>query len=233
MPAGRIADDRRGNTERDEVQMIKFRCGQCGQRIAVHKRQMNAVVVCPDCEAVTHPMAEQVLQRRAALAITALKAAGTSHTCANCSQTIGKLQKLHLWDNKVVCGGCHQKLSAENTAALLPAPTTPVMVTRRKSRGLSDSSYPDPSLDPLAQTLTRPFRGGLFGAMVGLCVAAAALYGAMSLLREVAGVVTGLAIGGLALLVIYMGVRSFLLARREEPEVRPARRLQITERNPN
>lgn len=213
--------------------MIKFRCGQCGQRIAVHKRQMNAVVVCPDCQAVTHPMAEQVLERRAALAITALKAGGTSHTCANCTHPIGKLQKLHLWDNKVVCGTCHQKLSAENTAPALAVPVTPVTVTRRNRQRALDGPVSDPSFDPVVQTLTRPFRGGLFGAMVGLCVAAAALYGAMSLLREVAGVVTGLAIGGLALLVIYMGVRSFLIARREETEIRPTRRLQIIDRNPN
>lgn len=213
--------------------MIKFRCGQCGQRIAVPKRQMNAVVVCPDCEAVTHPMAEQVLQRRAALAITALKSGGTSHACANCTQPIGKLQKLHLWDNKVVCGTCHQKLSAENTAPVLAAPATSVTVTRRSRQRSIDGPVSDPSLDPMVQTLTRPFRGGLFGAMVGLCVAAAALYGAMSLLREVAGIVTGLAIGGLALLVIYMGVRSFLLSRRDEPEVRSPRRLHIIDQNPN
>lgn len=211
--------------------MIKFRCGQCGQRIAVHKRQMNAVIVCPDCAAETHPMAEQVLQRRAALAVATLKAGGASHACANCSHPIGKLQKLHLWDNKVVCGGCHQKLSAENTPALLPAPTTPVRVTRRASQGMLEAPEADPSFDPVVQTLTRPFRGGLFGALVGLCVAGAALYGAMSLLRDVAGIITGLAIGGLALLFIYVAVRSVLSARRDEPRAQPARRLQITERN--
>lgn len=209
--------------------MIKFRCGQCGNRIAVHKRRMNAVILCPDCAAVTHPIAEQVIERRAALALTGLKAAGTSHACANCAHPIGKLQQLHLWENKIVCGGCHQKLSAENTPALLPAPPTPVTVTRRDGRRAIND--PDPSLDPVIQTLTRPFRGGLFGALVGLCVAGAALYGAMSLLREVAGIITGLAIGGLALLFIYVGVRSLLLTRRDEPQSRPARRLQISERN--
>jgi hypothetical protein len=103
-------------------------------------------------------------------------------------------------------------------------------VRRHRGHSIQDT---DPALDPVVQTLTRPFRGGLFGAMVGLCVAAAALYGAMSLLREVAGIITGLAIGGLALLIIYFGVRSLVLARREEPESRPVRRLQISERNPN
>lgn len=212
--------------------MIKFRCGQCGQRIAVHRRQMNAVIVCPDCAAETHPMAEQVLQRRAALALATLKAGGTAHVCANCSHPIGKLQKLHLWDNKVICGGCHQKLSAENTPALLPVATTPVTVTRRASRRMLEAPDADALFDPVVQTLTRPFRGGLFGALVGLSVAGAALYGAMSLLRDVAGIITGLAIGGLALLFIYIAVRSVLIARRNEPDARPARRLQISERNP-
>lgn len=231
MSASLRSCDRPQNTEQDEVQMIKFRCGQCGNRIAVHKRRMNTVIHCPDCAAVTHPIAEQVIERRAALALSGLKAAGTPHACANCAHPIGKLQKLHLWENKVVCGGCHQKLSAENTPALLPGPVTPVAVVRRqRARSIEDA---DPALDPVVQTLTRPFRGGLFGAMVGLCVAAAALYGAMSLLREVAGIITGLAIGGLALLIIYFGVRSLVLARREEPESRPVRHLQISERNPN
>lgn len=212
--------------------MIKFRCGQCGNRIAVHKRRMNAVILCPDCASVTHPIAEQVIERRAALALTGLKASATSHACANCTHVIGKLQKLHLWENRVVCGECHRKLSVENTLALAVVQTTPVAVTRRQGRRLIDES--NASYDPVVQTLTRPFRGGLFGAMVGLCVAAAALYGAMSLLREVAGIVTGLSIGGLALLLIYFGVRSTLLMRRpQEPEERPVRRIQLTERRPS
>lgn len=213
--------------------MIKFRCGQCGNRIAVPKRRMNQVILCPDCSAVTHPIAEQVIERRSALAITALKAQSTAHTCANCSQPIGKLQKLHLWENKVVCGACHRKLAAENTpatpttTAIVPASTAVTVARRERRRTIIDE--PDANFDPVVQTLTRPFRGGLFGALVGLCVAAAALYGAMSLLRDVAGIVTGLAIGGLALLFIYVAVRSTLAARREEPETRPVRRVRITD----
>jgi predicted RNA-binding Zn-ribbon protein involved in translation (DUF1610 family) len=216
-----------------EVQMIKFRCGQCGNRIAVPKRRLNQVILCPDCSAVTHPIAEQVIERRSALALAAMKAQNAAHTCANCSHPIGKLQKLHLWENKVVCGECHRKLSAEHTpapatTALSRASTTPVAVARRERRRAAIEET-DANFDPVVQTLTRPFRGGLFGALVGLCVAAAALYGAMSLLREVAGIVTGLAIGGLALLFIYLAVRSTLAARRQEPESRPVRRVRITE----
>lgn len=222
-----VAED----TEQDEVQMIKFRCGQCGQRIAVHKRQMNAVIVCPDCSAETHPMAEQVLQRRAALALATLKAGGTSHVCANCSHPIGRLQKLHLWDNKVICGACHQKLSAENTPAALPVLATPVTVARRPSQRLLEGPTIDPASDPVVQTLSRPFRGGMFGALIGLCVAGAALYGAMSLLREVAGIITGLAIGALALLFIYVAVRSVLTARRDEVDAPRVRRLSIHTRD--
>ena len=213
--------------------MIKFRCGQCGNRIAVHKRRLNQVILCPDCSAVTHPIAEQVIERRAALALTALKGQSTAHACANCSHPIGKLQKLHLWDNKVVCGPCHRKLAAEHTpapatTAIVPASTTPVAVSRRERRRTAIDDH-DANFDLVVQTLTRPFRGGMFGALVGLCVSAAALYGAMSLLREVAGIVTGLAIGGLALLFIYVAVRSTLAARREEPDARAVRRVRITE----
>lgn len=215
--------------------MIKFRCGQCGNRIAVPKRSLNGVIHCPDCSAVTHPIAEQVIQRRAALAITTLKAQAASHTCANCTHPIGQLQKLHLWENRIVCAECHRKLSLEHTpppsatTTALAAPVTSVAVTRRERSRAVDG--PDALFDPVSQSLTRPFRGGLFGALVGLCVAAAALYGAMSLLREVAGIVTGLAIGGLALLFIYVAVRSTLAPRREEPDTRPVRRVRATERN--
>lgn len=219
--------------------MIKFRCGQCGSRIAVPRRRMNGVIHCPDCSAVTHPIAEQVIERRAALAIATLKAQSTPQMCANCTHAIGKLQKLHLWDNKVVCGECHRKLSAEHapppastTTALLSAPaagTTSVAVTRRQRRHAAEEIEIAP-FDPVAQTLARPFRGGLFGALTGLCVAAAALYGAMSLLREVAGIVVGLAIGGLALLFIYIAVRSALAARRDEPEAFQRGRIRVSSR---
>jgi hypothetical protein len=136
---------------------------------------------------------------------------------------------LELWDNKLVCKPCHHKLSDEaSLIGRLPAPAgrTQVAVVRREKQGLLD--HADATTDPLYHTMTRPFRGGLFGALVGLCVAAAALYGAMSLLRDVAGVVTGLAIGGLALFAIYAALRTALGNRRDPAPARTVRALDLT-----
>jgi predicted RNA-binding Zn-ribbon protein involved in translation (DUF1610 family) len=212
--------------------MIRFHCGHCGHRIAVQKRQLGTMIVCPDCGQATHPIAEQVIKQRTASAQRANPKPALVHACANCTQAIGRLEKLHLWDNKVVCGKCHQKLSEQTSvAARLPAPspTTAITVTRRaESRALTDDR--DAMADPLAHMLTRPFRGGLFGALVGLCVAGAALYGALSLLKDVAGLITGLAIGGLALLLIYLAVRATLSLRKGDTGPQPAKRARMIER---
>lgn len=199
--------------------MIQFRCGQCGHRIAIHKRQLGSMIVCPDCATATHPIAEQVARSRAIIKSGPTAAPVPNHACANCAHPIGRLQKLHLWENHIVCGECHRKLSAET------APVHAVTVSRVAPRAIASQNE-----DPVLQSLTKPFRGGLFGALVGLCVAAAALYGAMSLLKDVAGIVTGLAIGGLALLTIYLAVRASIAARRETLDTRSTP-LRITQKN--
>jgi predicted RNA-binding Zn-ribbon protein involved in translation (DUF1610 family) len=192
--------------------MIKFHCGQCGHRIAIQKRQLGAIIVCPDCGDNTHPVAEQVIKRRAAVAKkTTVETPATPHACANCTQPIGKLQKLHLWDNRVICAQCHATLSRENSAQVRSAPATEIVPVTARRR--SDARTVIDDADPVVQHLARPFRGGLFGALVGLCVAGAALYGTLSLLRDVAGIITGLAIGGLALLLIYVLLRVSMNAR--------------------
>ena len=210
--------------------MIKFHCGQCGHRIAIQKRQLGKRIVCPDCGDDTHPVAEQVIKRRAVAAKKArVETAGAPPACANCAQVIGRLQKLHLWENKVVCGECHRKLSIEHqpdNRLSTQAVVTPVAVTR--SRPIR---RPQDEADPLVQNLIRPFRGGLFGALVGLCVAGAALYGTLSLLRDVAGLITGLAIGGIALLLIYLLLRTMLGVNRAASST-PARRIGATDRRP-
>jgi hypothetical protein len=183
--------------------MIRFCCGHCGHRISVAKRHLAKLVRCPDCAATTHPLAAQVPAKQA-------PAKQSSYCCANCGQGIGKLQKLHLWANRVVCDGCHRKLSAEVALSAVPSVTKVTAVPAIRSPRRSDA-------DSDVQALTRPFRGGLFGAMVGLCVAAAAMYGALTLLKDVAGLIAGLAFGGLALCGIYLGVR-ILLASRKPPE---------------
>ena len=204
--------------------MIRFHCGRCGHRIAIQKRQLASVIVCPDCGAVTHPIAEQVIKRRSSAKPQVAAAPGPPRQiCANCGNLIGRLQKLRLWDNRIVCDPCHRKLAGE--AAIRVAPIT--RVVRRIPRTIVDSAEaPTPHL--LAM-IARPLRGGLFGALVALCVAGATLYGAMSLLQSVAGLVTGLAVGGLTLLVMYMGVR-FVISRRIATGVAPGTTLQIADK---
>ena len=185
--------------------MIRFRCGHCGHRISVAKRHLGKLVRCPECGGTTHPLAGQVAAKQA-------PAPQRSYCCANCGQAIGKLQKLHLWSNRVVCDACHRKLSSEASPPAAPA-LTKVSAVRTERADHADTDV---------QMLTRPFRGGLFGAMVGLCVAAAAMYGALSLLKDVAGLIAGLAFGGLALCGIYLGVRILLSSRRPTaPSNRP------------
>lgn len=194
--------------------MIKFRCGHCGHRIAIAPRNLGKLVSCPECGGVTHPIERH-------LGASHLRSHDASHCCANCGQAIGKLQKLHLWENRIVCGGCQRKLAAEAAPASLPAATkvtaVPAVPVQRAPRFEAD-----------VQGLARPFRGGLFGAMVGLCVAAAAMYGALSLLKDVAGLIAGIAFGGLALCGIYLGIRLLLSSRRAASP--PARSLRAIER---
>lgn len=198
--------------------MIKFQCGHCGHRIAIARRHLGKLVGCPECGQVTHPLDEHLVNGRA-------KSRAASHCCANCGQTIGKLQKLHLWENKIVCGACQKKLAAE----VVPAPVQVVATVAPRAVARRELTSNLPAETDL-HMLARPFRGGLFGAMVGLCVAGAAMYGALSLLKEVAGLIMGLAFGGLALVGIYLGVRIALASRNAELSARPARQARLIEK---
>lgn len=196
--------------------MIKFRCGECGHRLAVQKRQLKGLIVCPDCGGTTHPLAEQVLRCRASATGPTGPRPRPMHICANCGGMIGRLQQLHLWENQVVCGQCQRKLSAEAGSELqTQRATTAVTVSRRALPAPVEE--PPLSDSPLVQQLARSFRGGLFGALVGLSVAGAALYGTLNLLKDAAGLITGLAFGGLALLSIYAALRMTILSRKWTP----------------
>jgi len=197
--------------------MIRFRCGECGHRLAVQRRQLSRLIVCPDCGGTTHPMAEQVLKRRAAATRHLAPRPLPTHVCANCARAIGRLQQLHLWDNHVVCGECQRKLVAESTARSRPlGAITNVTVARRALPAPTGDAVLSDS--PLIHQLARSFRGGMFGALVGLAVAGAALYGALNLLKDAAGLITGLAFGALALLTIYLVMRATVVRRRHQAD---------------
>jgi len=200
--------------------MIRFRCQQCGHRIAVPSRHLRRLAVCPDCGATTHPVARQITKPATASA-TAAPQPVTS--CANCGKALGKLQQLHLWNNHIVCTPCYRALSSEAATLRAPAAATTVAVTRR-----ADVPDPPPGLDPAAlHVIARPFRGGLFGALVGLCVTGAAMYGALSMLKDVAGLVTGLAFGALGLIALCLVIRGVLSGRTLDPVQPPPRRTVV------
>src|SRR5215213_11406514 len=117
--------------------ILKFKCERCGQRIAVQPRHLNKLITCPECGQATHPLAEQIVSAREQVGATpgarggrkgakASPKAGpeseekTDRACANCGDVIGRLQKQHTWEDKVVCKTCHRKLSNESTRAGAP-----------------------------------------------------------------------------------------------------------------
>lgn len=85
--------------------MRKFTCGHCGGRLAVNPRNLEKLVVCPECGKATHPLAVDIL------AAAKPKAEPSARACENCGRTIGKLEKVELWDNHVVCATCYPVLS--------------------------------------------------------------------------------------------------------------------------
>jgi predicted RNA-binding Zn-ribbon protein involved in translation (DUF1610 family) len=121
--------------------MKKFTCGHCGGRIAVNPRHLGTLVVCPECGKPTHPLAGDILAAsKNGPPTRALSAAPVERLCENCGRTIGRLERLQVWNNHLVCDECHPRLSralptadkgamptgASTTAALPgPAPTNP------------------------------------------------------------------------------------------------------------
>jgi hypothetical protein len=86
--------------------MIRFRCGHCRARPAMHRRHLRGLVTCHACGRTTHPAvkAGQFLSG---------KPAGGPPACVNCGQTIGKLQVVCQWLGQTVCHPCHTRLSFE------------------------------------------------------------------------------------------------------------------------
>jgi hypothetical protein len=58
-------------------------------------------------------------------------------TCANCGEQIGKLETPFLWDESIVCGRCHQKLSLQ-----FPSPEPISSSLASMSSSISKNSCP-------------------------------------------------------------------------------------------
>ena len=203
--------------------MLKFRCQHCGQRIAVPARHLGKLVTCAECGAQTHPLAEQIVvqsrkpepARPAPTPQPASKAAAIA--CANCAQPLGRLQATHDWEGENVCAPCYHRLSSESTlpGGGRPATAKPVVATRIQPQppgrvpeevlSISGSSYSAALPLTLRERVTR-------GVMV-FVVGVVAVYGALTLLRDIAGLIAVAAVAVLALLALYALFRSKVSAR--------------------
>ena len=187
--------------------MLKFRCQHCGQRIAVPARHLGKLVTCAECGAQTHPLAEQIVvqSRKPEPAKPAPKPAAKepAGACANCTQPLGRLQASHEWESQRVCAPCYHRLSDESTLGSITRPSSakPVVATRVRRANPAPlgppvgGNYAAPQPLALRERLTR-------GVMV-FVVGAAAVYGALTLLRDIAGLIAVAAVAVLALLALY------------------------------
>ena len=192
--------------------MLKFRCQHCGQRIAVPARHLGKLVTCAECGQATHPLAEQLAKAGAAAAPveTAPPAVATAlpppaAPCGNCGQPIGALQSSHSWLGQRVCTPCHHALSAESSHPG-PGRATPALVTRVAAPTAAVAAAP-------AEPTTLPLRERVARTGVIFIVGVVALYGALTLLRDIAGLIAVAAVAILALLALYAVFRGKLGAR--------------------
>jgi predicted RNA-binding Zn-ribbon protein involved in translation (DUF1610 family) len=186
--------------------MLKFRCQHCGQRVAVPARNLGKLVTCSECGMQTHPLAEQIVAAAPATRPTLPPppAAAAPRHCDNCGTAIGRLEAVHAWNDHLICGACHGRLATE------PRPVAAV-VTRSPLTASAAGRY-------AAQVMPEPrfldVRERVLRALVVFLVAAVALYGALTLLRDIAGLVAVAAVAVLALLSLYALFRGTIAARR-------------------
>jgi ribosomal protein S27E len=103
----------------------RFRCSHCGNRLVMQNRHLRRLVACHACGRATHPAGKVLAQAVGSRAIgfapakvpTAKALAAPSRSCANCGETIGKLQLPHDWRGQAVCHACNVKLTRESLPA--------------------------------------------------------------------------------------------------------------------
>jgi predicted RNA-binding Zn-ribbon protein involved in translation (DUF1610 family) len=178
--------------------MLKFRCQHCGQRIAVPARHLGRLVICSECGEQTHPLAEQLAKSRPVLKPRPVT---TPDGCANCGGIIGRLQSSHEWEAQRVCGHCYHVLSSESSRprGALGQHATLAVATR--------VAAPSPVTEVRGGTLLT-MRERVVRALMVFVVGAVALYGALTLLRDIAGLIAVAAVAVLALLALYAVFRA-------------------------
>jgi predicted RNA-binding Zn-ribbon protein involved in translation (DUF1610 family) len=206
--------------------MLKFQCQHCGRRIAVPSRNLGKLVTCSECGMQTHPLAEQIVAAApnhasapAAAPARAVVLNGMAPgACDNCGLPIGRLETSHPWGDHLVCGRCHGRLSGESRgpAALVAAPVSPLVVpaasapVTRAFAGRPGDSDAFAAPKPLVLEL----RERVLRALIVFVVASVALYGALSLLRDIAGLIAVAAVAVIALLALHAVFRGSIAARR-------------------
>jgi predicted RNA-binding Zn-ribbon protein involved in translation (DUF1610 family) len=201
--------------------MLKFRCQHCGQRVAVPSRNLGKLVTCSECGMQTHPLAEQIVAAAPSTAPRKADSAtvGTPRQCDNCGAGIGRLESPYEWNDHVVCSECYQRLSgasggiavAVSPVASRVAPLASTVITRIAPGAEPASSYAA-SVGPKVGLLE--LRERVLRALIIFVVASVALYGALSLLRDIAGLVAVAAVAVLALLSLYAVFRGSIATRR-------------------
>lgn len=203
--------------------MVRFQCVHCGGRIAVQDRQLNRVARCPDCGALTHPLAQHMTRGMGTgvgLPPTAKPAGANGPSCDNCGQPLGKLQKPFSWRDHFVCGMCLRALKQEVEMEPQPRATTGEIATQASVRPL-DASAGAPingrQLPLTAHTRMPDFAPAFWGACLGLCVSAAGLYVVVVVLQSLSWMIVwgGIVLGFLASAYwIRRGIRSLRAPRR-------------------
>ena len=207
--------------------MLKFECQHCGRRIAVPSGKLGKLVTCSECGMQTHPLAEQIVAagagRAAATAaaevaaparVTPQVATAPGH-CDNCGTLIGRLEAVHAWNDHSICGGCYARLSGmsgiSGVAPVSVARRPAVVVDPGAPAAPTSSGYaPGPDPKPIMLDL----RERVLRALIVFVVASVALYGALSLLRDIAGLIAVAAVAVIALLALYAVFRGSIAARR-------------------
>jgi hypothetical protein len=93
----------------------RFRCSHCGNRLVMQNRDLRRLVACHACGRATHPAGKVLAAVKAPMKAPPAKAlAASSRCCANCGETIGKLQTPCDWRGQSVCHACHLKLTNES-----------------------------------------------------------------------------------------------------------------------
>ena len=194
--------------------MLKFCCQHCGQRIAVPARHLGKLVTCAECGGQTHPLAIEIARTHAPAAATPNvappppppPAATAATSCANCGIPIGRLQAAREWESERVCGACYHVLSAESS--LRGSRAAPVVATRVPGAGHREDNHfaaPPAGASGLREQVVR--------GMTVFVVGVAALYGALTLLRDMAGLIAGTAVAVITLLAMYGLIRARWSAR--------------------